>query len=132
MHKSRNQGGATRFFGVRLTEGEIALLDRFREERSLPNRSEAVRAMVRAGAPAAPLSIELPVTLRNELEDLVEDGFATDLDGLVSAILSLGLKELVRTHTEGLPAMREHARATRDRRAGRRRADHEGRGLLER
>ncbi len=132
MPKARTQAGATRFFGVRFTEGEIALLDRFREERSLPNRSEAVRDLVRARAPAVPGSIELPATLRNELEELVEDGYAADLPGLIEAVLSLGLRELVRTHTEGLPAMRAHARAVRDRRAGRRRADHEGRELLER
>ncbi|HLN51650.1 MAG TPA: hypothetical protein VK455_06310 [Thermoplasmata archaeon] len=132
MDNARAPAGATRFLGVRLTEGEIALLDRFCEDHSLANRSEAVRALVHAGAPEAPGSIEIPATIKNELEELVEDGYAHDLNGLLDAVLSLGLKELVRTHTERLPAMREHARAVRDRRAGRRRADREGRGLLER
>jgi len=132
MRNARSPAGATRFFGVRLTEEELSLLDRFREERSLPNRSEAMRALVRGAAPPGPTAIELPATVRNELEELVEDGYAHDVDGLLDALVALGMKEMVRTHTESLPSMREHARAVRDRRAGRRRADREGRGLLER
>jgi hypothetical protein len=98
----------------------------------LPNRSEAIRVLLRRAAPEAAGRFEIPVTIRAELEELVEDGYARDVDGLVDTVLALGLKELFRTHTERFPAMRELARTARDRRAGRRRVDREGRRLLER
>ncbi|MGA8536560.1 MAG: hypothetical protein WB789_04085, partial [Thermoplasmata archaeon] len=72
----------------------------------------------------------LPTTLRAELEEIVEDGYARDLDGAVAIVLNLGLGELARTHVERMPALRERARSTSERRRDRRRADREGRGLL--
>ncbi len=132
MQSAKTPGAATRFLGVRLSEEELSLLDRLRAERSLDSRSAAVRALVREGAPPGRAAIDLPATVLAELAELVEDGYAHDVHGLLDAIVALGLKEMVRTHTESLPAMRDHARAVRDRRASRRRADREGRGLLER
>ncbi len=132
MQSAKTPGATTRFLGVRLSEEELSLLDRLRDDRSFENRSDAIRALVREGAPPSRTAIDLPTTVLNELEELVEDGYAHDVHGLLDAIVALGLKEMVRTHTESLPAMREHARAVRDRRANRRRADREGRGLLER
>ncbi len=131
MRTARAEAPATRFLGVRLTAEEESLLEKFRSEHHLPNRSEAVRTLVRAAAEssvAAP--IELPETIRNELEELVEDGYARDLESAIETALHLGLGELARTHAERLPALRASARATRDRKSGRRRADREGRGLL--
>jgi len=76
--------------------------------------------------------VELPATLRNELEDLVEDGYARDLDGAITLVLTLGIRELARTHDEHVPALRDRARSASERRAGRHRAEREGRGLLRR
>jgi len=115
---------------VRLSTEEGSLLEQFRTANELPNRSDAVRALVR-GAGGAPVnSVELPATLRAELEEIVEDGYARDLDSAIAIVLNLGLGELARTHAERMPALRDRARSTSERRRDRRRADREGRGLL--
>ncbi len=115
---------------MRLTLEEEALLERFRLANELPNRSEAVRALVRGAADARPADVTVPATLRNELEELVEDGYARDLDSAVTLVVTLGLGEVGRIHAERLAALRDHARSSAGRREGRRRADREGRGLL--
>lgn len=130
MRKARADAPATRFLGVRLTSEEESLLDDFRREHELPTRSDAVRALVHAASEPGPESVELPPTLRGELEEVVENGYARDLEGAIALLTSLGLTELARTHSERLPALRERARSMKDRREGRRRADREGRGLL--
>jgi Arc/MetJ-type ribon-helix-helix transcriptional regulator len=132
VRNARAQAPASHFLGVRLTAEEVALLDGFRTAHELPNRSEAVRTLVHGAGGAPASAVELPVSLRSALEELVEDGFARDLDGAVALVLHLGLGELARTHSERLPAMRERARSTADRGRARHRADREGRGLLRR
>ncbi|MGP8072867.1 MAG: hypothetical protein ACLPZM_07045 [Thermoplasmata archaeon] len=118
------------FLGVRLTPEETSLLDQFRTTNDLPDRSAAVRALLRRAGGAPAPGVELPATLRAELEEVVEEGYARDLDGAVATVLTLGLGELARTHTERMPAMRDHARSLSERKRDRRRADREGRGLL--
>lgn len=133
MRTARADAPATRFLGVRLTAEEEALLERFRSERALPNRSEAVRELVRGGAEAVgPTAVELPATLRAELEEMVEDGYAHDVESAVALALTLGIRELALTHAQHVPALRDRARSTHARREGRRRAEREGRGLLRR
>lgn len=132
MRTARAEAPATRFLGVRLTTEEEALLDQFRRTREFASRSDAVRALVREAAQPAPQGPELPAMLRNELEELVEQGYASDLNGALALAVHSGIAELARTHTERLPALRDHARAASERREGRRRADREGRGLLRR
>jgi Arc/MetJ-type ribon-helix-helix transcriptional regulator len=130
VRNARAATPATYFLGVRLTTEEESLLEQFRTSNELPNRSEAVRSLVRGAGGAPVASVELPATLRAELEEIVEDGYARDLDSAVALVLNLGLGELARTHTERLPALRDRARAASERRRDRRRADREGRGLL--
>jgi Arc/MetJ-type ribon-helix-helix transcriptional regulator len=132
VRNARDAAPASHFLGVRLTAEEVTLLDGFRVANQLPNRSEAVRTLVRGAGGAPASTVELPVTLRGALEELVEDGYARDLDGAVALVLHLGLGELARTHTERLPALRDRARSTAARGGARRRADREGRGLLRR
>jgi Arc/MetJ-type ribon-helix-helix transcriptional regulator len=120
----------THFLGVRLTLEEESLLEQFRTSNELPNRSEAVRALVRAASDPRTAEIAVPPTLRNELEDLVEDGYVQDLASAVSLALTLGMGEIGRIHAEKIAALRDHARNAEGRRANRRRADREGRGLL--
>ena len=133
MRTARAEAPATHFLGVRLTAEEESLLERFRTEHDLPNRSAAVRELVRKGAEAAvPSAIELPATLRAELEELVEDGYARDVDSAAALALTLGIRELALTHAERVSALRGHARSVHERREGRRRAEREGRGLLRR
>jgi hypothetical protein len=120
----------TRFLGVRLTSEEESLLDRFQHDHELASRSDAVREMLRTAGAAAPAGPDLPATIRSELEELVEDGYARDVTGALVLVATLGLGELSRTHTEQRRALRDHARASRDRSDARRRADREGRGLL--
>jgi hypothetical protein len=116
---------------VRLTVEEESLLERFRTEHELRTRSDAVRTLVRGATDlASDTAVELPATLRNELEELVEDGYARDLAGALALVLTLGIRELARTHAEHVPALRERARSAHERRADKRRADREGRGLL--
>jgi Arc/MetJ-type ribon-helix-helix transcriptional regulator len=130
VRTARAEAPATRFLGVRLTLEEESLLEQFRSENDLANRSEAIRALVRAAAERRPADVAVPETLRNELEELVEDGYARDLDSAVTLVLTLGLGEVGRIHAERLAALRDHARASAGRRESRRRADREGRGLL--
>ncbi len=132
MRTARAQAPATYFLGVRLTSEEESLLEKFRTDHKLSNRSDAVRALVRDATEARAPATELPATLRNELEELVEDGYAHDAAGAMVLALTLGLRELARTHTEHVPALRHHARSADERRTGRTRADREGRGLLRR
>jgi Arc/MetJ-type ribon-helix-helix transcriptional regulator len=120
----------THFLGVRLTLEEEALFEQFRTSNGLANRSEAVRALVRAATEPRPASIAVPPTLRNELEELVEDGYVQDLESAVTLALNLGLGEVGRIHAERLAALRDHARNSAGRRENRRRADREGRDLL--
>jgi Arc/MetJ-type ribon-helix-helix transcriptional regulator len=130
VRTARADTPATHFLGVRLTQEETSLLEQFRTTNDLSNRSEAVRALVRAAAESRPADVGVPATLRNELEELVEDGYARDLDSAVTLLLTLGLGEVGRIHGERLAAMRDHARSSAGRRESRRRADREGRGLL--
>jgi len=130
VRNARDDAPATRFLGVRLTTEEQSLLDGFQRDHGLATRSDAVRTLVRTAREPSPESVELPPTLRGELEEVVENGYARDLEGAIALVTSLGLTELARTHAERLPALRERARSVKDRREGRRRADREGRGLL--
>lgn len=122
--------GTGRFLGVRLTPEEEALLERYRAERGIKNRSEAVRALLRDTGGLGAGRVALPVSRLRELEDLVEDGYFSTLESALEQGLEAGLRELVRTHTEGVPALRRLARESRERSERRRRADREGRGLL--
>ena len=132
MRNARADAPATRFLGVRLTTEEEALLDRFRQKRELPSRSEAVRSLVREATEERPRGTELPATLRNELEELVEEGYAPDYGAAMALAVHLGISELARSHEARMSTLRSHARATHERREDRRRADREGRGLLRR
>ena len=123
---------ATAFLGVRLSAEEVAALDRLRTTLGLPNRSEVVRHMVRSAQEPVTHLPELPVGLVTQLEEIVEDGWAKDAGEALTLVLTLGLAELSRLHTERLPALRRAARTAAEKRADRRRAERGGRGLLER
>ncbi|MCI4331081.1 MAG: hypothetical protein L3K19_04460 [Thermoplasmata archaeon] len=132
MRTSRATEPAGHFLGVRLTLEELALLDRFRESRELTTRSDAVRALVRAADRLARGVPDLPVGLQSRLEELTEDGYANNLDGALTLVLTYGLDEVGRVHSDRHTALRKSARETAERRQTRRRADREGRELLER
>jgi hypothetical protein len=131
VRNARNPASSTHHLGVRLTESELELLDRFRIAQHRSTRSDAVRLLVQSIAQPKG-DVELPATLAAELEEVVEDGWATDINGAMVAALTLGLRELTQLHTEGLPSLRAKARSHAERKAGQRRADREGRGLLRR
>jgi hypothetical protein len=120
------------FLGVRLSPEEVERLDQFQKSREVGTRSDAVRLLVRQSIEAPSKSVEFPVSLRAELEDAVEDGWARTLDEAVTLVATLGLQELSRLHGERLPALRRAARETAGRSDRRRRADREGRELLDR
>ena len=123
---------AGRFLGVRLTPEEEARLESYRANRKLANRSEAVRALLLESAAPRPSLVELPVTRRRELEQLVEDGYFSTVEAAIEHALEAGLRELVADHGEGFSTLRRHAREERERGDRRRRADREGRELLRR
>jgi hypothetical protein len=123
---------ATYFLGVRLAQEETSLLDQFRTANALPDRSAAIRALLQRAGGAPVRQVELPATLQAELEEVVEEGYARDLDSAIATVLTLGLGELARTHTERMPTLRDRARSLSERGRDRRRADREGRGLLRR
>jgi hypothetical protein len=122
---------ASYFLGVRLTPEEVRLLDAYEATVGVPNRSEALRRLLRSASGARPETVPaLPVSLRAELEEIVEDGWAESVDGALTLVVHLGLKELSAIHARDAPALRTAARQAAGRRDGRRRADREGRGLL--
>jgi hypothetical protein len=120
------------FLGVRLTPEEVERLDQFQKVREVANRSEAVRLLVRQSITPSPAPLEFPASLQGVLEDVVEDGWARTIDEAVTLVATLGLQELSRLHSERLPALRRAARETAGRSERRRRADREGRELLDR
>ena len=121
-----------RFLGVRLSLEEEARLESFRAERHLATRSDAVRALLREAGTPRPESVEVSVTRRRELDELVEDGYFASVPSAVDHALEVALRELVASHGEGIEQLRRHARALRERGDKRRRADREGRELLRR
>jgi hypothetical protein len=123
---------ASYFLGVRLTPEEVERLDQFQKSREVGTRSEAVRLLVRQSTEAPTAPSAFPVTVRAELEDLVEDGWARTIDEAVTLVATLGIQELSRLHGERLPALRRAARETAGRSERRRRAEREGRELLDR
>lgn len=131
MRNARATAPADYFLGVRLTQAELTELDRFGATEGRKSRSDAVRALVaRAARAVGPTGPELPVGLASQLDTIVEDGWARDQNEALTLVLTLGLSELARLHSERLPALRRTARESAERRGGRRRADREGRGLL--
>jgi len=129
---ARTTGSADRFLGVRLSAEELDRLDRYRAAIGSPSRSEAVRALLRASERPATGREELPVGLHEQVETLVEDGWAKSTDEALTLALTLGLQEMSRLYGERLPNLRQHARDGAERRKARRSAEREGRGLLER
>ncbi len=124
--------GVTRFLGVRLSDEEARRLDEFRRNRGIESRSDAIRALLRESEGTARPAPELPPTVQHEVEELVEDGWAHDEEGALTLLTTLGMQELSRLHADRMPALRGAARSHRDRHLSRRKADREGRGLLER
>ena len=133
MRSARHGTSLERFLGVRLTREEVESLDRFGASLGLSNRSDTIRHLVREAraGPSKP-ALELPTTLHGRLEEAVEDGLASDIDGALTLVVTLGLAELCRLHAERWSALRSAAREAAERRRQRRSADREGRGLLER
>ncbi|HLY77168.1 MAG TPA: hypothetical protein VKT21_04730 [Thermoplasmata archaeon] len=117
---------------MRLTPEEVDRLDQYQKSREVGTRSEAVRLLVRQSVNVPEKSLDFPVSLRAQLEDVVEDGWARTLDEAVTLVATLGIQELSRLHAERLPALRRAARETASRSERRRRADQEGRELLDR
>lgn len=133
MRTPRSEARADRFLGVRLTPAELEHLDSWRAAHGNASRSESVRALLRApDQVAGPGAAEVPVSLRHKLEEIVEDGWAASEDGALTLVLTLGLAELTKLHTDRLPELRRHARDQSTRSRARRRVDREGRELLER
>jgi hypothetical protein len=117
---------------VRLSPEEEARLERVRADRGLRTRSEAVRALLEDAVASRARTAELPATRLRELEELVEDGYFSTVEGAVEHALEVGLRELVANHRDGLSELRRHAREMRERGDRRRRAVREGRELLRR
>jgi hypothetical protein len=124
--------GLTRFLGVRLTDEELRQLDEILTARGIKNRSDAVRALVREAFEAAGPAPKLPLSVQRELEEVVEDGWAHSEEEALTLLTTMGFQELSRLHADRVPALRGAARAARERHVDRRKADREGRGLLER
>ncbi len=132
MRTPRSESRADRFLGVRLTEEESERLDAWRVAHGNLSRSDAVRALLAPGRAPGPGAIEVPVSLRAKLQEIVEDGWASSEDGALTLALTLGLQELHKLHAERLPALRQTARGHAERSRERRKAGREGGDLLER
>ena len=132
VRKTRVATPQDRFLGVRLTAEELSLLDDHAARTNSRNRSDAVRSLVRTAGDARPDAVELPLQVRAELENLVEDGWASDIESALIAVVTPGLEAFTRLHAEMIPRLREKARDNASRQERRRRADREGRGLLRR
>ena len=130
MRSARTAGSAEKFLGVRLTSEELDRLYRFGAAVGTSSRSEAVRALLRASKRLESGREELPIGVHEQIETLVEDGWARSQDEALTLALTLGLQELSRLYGERLPSLRQHARAGAERRKARRSAEREGGGLL--
>jgi len=130
--RTTTPSGMTQFLGVRLTEEELRDLDEFQRTRKIATRSDAVRTLVREAREKAPTAPTLPLSVQRELEEVVEDGWARSEDEALTLLATFGFQELSRLHADRVPALRGAARANRERHLARRKADREGRGLLER
>lgn len=130
MRTARIPNPAGRFLGVRLSAEESELLEQFRETHGSASRSDAVRALVRGATATDVGAPELPTGLSGQLEEIVEDGWANNVDEALTLVVTLGLQELSRVHGERKASLGDAARRLAARRAERRRADREGRGLL--
>ena len=118
---------------MRLTDEEERRLDEFQRTRAIASRSEAVRLLLaEARKEPPPDALELPPTRRRELEVLVEEGFFSTVQAALESALETGFAELLRTHRDGIEALRRNARAAHREKDERRRADREGRELLRR
>jgi hypothetical protein len=122
----------TQFLGVRLTDEELRRLDEFQRTRRIGTRSDAVRRLVLEAREKPTEAPALPLSVQRELEEIVEDGWARSAEEALTLLATLGFQELSRLHADRVPALRGAARATRERSMARRKADREGRGLLER
>ena len=135
--------GAGVFLGVRLDHETTHRLDRIVRSRGLPNRSEAVRQLLREADPEATVprsgslpttgaegGPDLPASLAAELEELVEDGWANSVADALSKAVERGLTELALDHGERRRASRDASRELHERRMARRRAASRGDGLL--
>jgi hypothetical protein len=118
---------------VRLTSDEERRLDEFQRARGISSRSEAIRTLLaEARTAATPPTTELPPTRLRELEILVEEGYYSSTQAALESALEAGVRDLVRTHHDGIETLRRHARSSRSEKDDRRRADREGRELLRR
>ena len=132
MRTARASARADRFLGVRLTIEELSTLDRYGESQGVTHRSDAVRRLIRSALEAPRQTPELPVSLQSQLEELVTQGWASDLDAALTLVLTRGLEQLSEVIDERFAAFERTAKSLADKRAQRRRADREGQGLLER
>jgi hypothetical protein len=132
VQSARTDASATRFLGVRLSLEELERLDQFGRQVGAANRSESVRALLRASERTAPGRDEVPIGLREEIEILVEDGWASSWDAALTLVLTMGLRELPKLYAQELPSLGQRARDRAARRRVRRTADRTGEGLLDR
>jgi Arc/MetJ-type ribon-helix-helix transcriptional regulator len=132
VRPSASATAASEFLGVRLTLDELRALDAFQKERGFGSRSDAVREVLRRLSGRVDAGGELPVSVRGELEDLVEDGWARDPSEALTLVVTLGLRELSRLHSERVPSLRRAARELTHRRESRRRWDSRAREMLDR
>lgn len=119
-----------RFLGVRLTTEELRLLDDYAAREQSRNRSDAVRSLVRSTGGPSRDAVAIPLQVRAELETIVEDGWAPNVEAALVAVLTPGLEAFARAHSETLDRLREKARENADRRERRRQAEREGQGRL--
>ena len=123
---------ASRFLGVRLRAEDEEKLEAFRRARGFSSRSDAIRALVQDAPTDRSGTVEIPPTVREELVELVENGYARDLNEAVRLAIELGFADLVRLHVDRLAQLRTRAHALAERRRSRNRLDREGRELLRR
>lgn len=137
-----DSGTPTRFLGVRLELEEAHALDRIMRARQLTSRSDVIRALLRESDPEAPrdrrprreLTEEmldlLPLNARTSLEDMVEDGWCSDLHQALDRAVDRGVTELHMDYGERRERARSAARSLAERRTRRRRASEGGDRLL--
>lgn len=137
-----DSGSPTRFLGVRLDLEEARALDRIMEARQLGSRSDAIRALLSEADPEAPpqrrprpsLAAELldllPPNVRTSLEDMVEDGWCTDVLQALDRAIDRGVTELHVDYGERRERARSAARSLADRRDRRRRTSEGGDRML--
>lgn len=119
--------------GFRLSADEARTLDKLVESWGTKTRSEALRVLLHNAAKfhqPSDEAFELPPTLRTELENLVEEGWAHEIRSALAMVVNRGLDGLSEDVRRRADTMSQRAHELKTRRTQRRENAQRGQKFL--